>query len=637
MCGFSFLFDRTGRLGAAAAARMDAAITHRGPEGHGTVQFGDGGPGTVYMSHHRLKIVDLSDAANQPMRSPDGRYALIFNGEIYNWPELRAELEEAGEQFRTHSDTETLLRLLISEGAAALPKLRGMYALVLYDTDNGRVLVARDAAGIKPLFYAESSEGVAFASEVGAVRVSGVVAADSLGPAELEAYLTYRYVRAPRTLVAGVSALRPDTHAQWSSRVTSLWPAFRQSRPALESEDPLPSPAEWRTHLLPLLHQSLTRHQRADVPVGLWLSGGVDSTLLLALACEVGPPPPCVGVSLAPTEGSFGSQDHAYARRAATQFGADFTEIAVDHTLLQHTDEALAALGQPIADSAGLLTWWLAQQTRAAGLKAVMSGAGADEWFGGYNRHRAYEWLRRYQLWLTPVAPVLRLLGRALPTGYNLPGREQLQLARKLLTKLQPKGSGPALARELTALDPALRHLLRTVQRRFPEPWHPADESLLLDHDREYYLPDDVLALTDQMGMRHGLEVRTPYLDQDLTTYVGQLPAHELLRHGPKWMLRALLDDRGGQPFTTRRKEGFGLPLTRWLRLPAYGWLFDPLRRPDHPLFEHLDYGRTQQFLARFQSGRHDLGAEAWGLITLFRWWDVQRFGGPGTPPLPGI
>ena len=126
--------------------------------------------------------------------------------------------------------------------------------------------------------------------------------------------------------------------------------------------------------------------------------------------------------------------------------------------------------------------------------------------------------------------------------------------------------------------------------------------------------------------MRHGLEVRTPYLDQDLTAFVGQITAQELLRHGPKWILRELLDARGGQAFTQRRKEGFGLPLTRWLRMPQYGWLFDPIRRPGHPLYEHFDYGRTQQFLTRFQTGRHDLGTEAWALITLFRWYDLQEF-----------
>jgi asparagine synthase (glutamine-hydrolysing) len=380
-----------------------------------------------------------------------------------------------------------------------------------------------------------------------------------------------------------------------------------------------------------LLQRSVTRHLRADVPVGLWLSGGVDSTLLLALAREQGHSVPCFSIGLNPSEGSFGTDDYQFARRAAHQYGADFTEFTADDSLLNHTDEALAALGQPIADSSVLLTWWLAQQTRAAGFKAVLSGAGADELFAGYNRHRAFAWYLRRRRLLVALAPGLRAGATLLPSGADGPWRKRLRLIRHLAMRL--RDTPMATFQQFAALDPALTDLLA-----HPRP-HTAAEALYdvaagdalraaLDYDRRHYLVNDILALTDQTAMRHGLEVRTPYLDQDVQALAVAWPAAELLRHGPKWHLRALLAARGGHVFTQRSKEGFGLPLTRWLRLPKYAWLFAPLHRADHPLFAHLDFAKTQAFLRQFQQGRHDFGAEAWALLTLFRWWDVRGRGG---------
>ncbi len=640
MCGISFLLDRTGALGPQAASRMRAATAHRGPDGCGSYQFGDGGPGTVYLGHNRLKIVDLSDDANQPFVSADGRYALVYNGEIYNWRELRTELETEGVSFKSQSDTEVLLHLLIREGTAGLPKLRGMFAFVFYDSAEKQTIAVRDEHGIKPLFWANSDEALAIASEISAVRTSGVEA-DLTEPAikllrpldadyELfftphsrQEYLTYRYVKHPPWVY--LHEVKPGTAKVWTGLpYDELWTELRYS--AERVIPPHTSRAEWLPRVEALLKQSLDRHLRADVPVGLWLSGGVDSTLLLALAREVtDTAPACFGISLAPTEGSFGTEDYRFGRRAAALFGAEFTEISVDDSLLNYTDESLAALGQPIADSSVLLTWWLARQTRAAGVKAVLSGAGADEWFAGYNRHRAFAWYQQHEAWIQRLAPLLRVIGQALPTGFNVPGRKQLQLVSKLLTRVGQTASRDVAA-HFTALDEALPNLMRSHIISMDLMAKRPTENELLEFDRKTYLPQDILALTDQTSMRHGVEVRTPYLDQDLTAYVGQIPAKELLRNGPKWMLRELLNRRGGQAFTKRRKEGFGLPLTRWLRLPKYAWLFDPIRRQDHPLFEYLAYNETQEFLKRFLAGRHDLGAEAWALITLFRWYDLQKF-----------
>lgn len=607
MCGISFLLDRTGKLGPEAAARMRAATAHRGPDGCGAIQFGDGGPGTVYMGHNRLKIIDLSDEANQPFVSEEGRYALVYNGEIYNYRELRAELEAAGGRFRTQSDTEVLLHLLIREGEAALGKLRGMFAFVFYDSRTGKFLASRDGAGIKPLYFTQSEAGLAICSEIPGLLASGLLI-PIFEALQILPFLRTRYASSLASCWESCYELSPGRAlTREGERAVQRGTTTFSAQPSAALEE--------------LLRQSLTRHLTADVPVGLWLSGGVDSTLLLALAREMGHQMPCFSIALRTEEGSFGSEDRRYAREAAKLYEAEYHEFEASDEILNNTDEALTALGQPIADTSVLLTWWLARQTSRE-VKAVLSGAGADEWFAGYNRHRAYAWWWRNRKWLKPGSPSLRMLGKVLPTAYDLPGRKQLRLARQLLTRL--RRTEYATFQQFFALDDQLLRLLRGPVADFSFPELRVTESHLLNHDRFDYLPHDILALTDQTSMRHGLEVRTPYLDQDLTAYVSTIPAKELLRHGPKWMLRELLDQRGGQAFTKRSKEGFGLPITRWLRMPKYQWLFDPIRRRDHPLFEHLDYDRTQEFLKRFQTGRHDLGTEAWALITLFRWYDLK-------------
>ena len=628
MCGISFLLDRTGKLGPEAAARMRAATAHRGPDGCGSYQFGDGGPGTVYLGHNRLKIVDLSDDASQPMLSADGRYALVFNGEIYNWRELRAELEVAGVMFRTQSDTEVLLHLLMREGAAALPKLRGMFAFVFYDSAERRALAGRDEHGIKPLFVLEADEGIAIASEPAGLRASelpiGCFEVFQLAP-----YLQTRFTEGYWTCWRSIFEFEPGVFREYGD--TGRGNEFYLTASPVAQVGVRTAEASTVTASL-LLKQSLTRHLAADVPVGLWLSGGVDSTLLLALARETGREVPCFSIALRAEEGSFGTEDRRYAREAAKLFESEYHEFEASDELLLDTDEALSALSQPIADSSVLLTWWLAKQTSRE-VKVVLSGAGADEWFAGYNRHQAFRWYERYHWLLMAGRPLLTRVGKRLPSAAESKWRKQLRLAHRFLTHVDVDREKTLLS--FISLSPVLLEIL-TPEALLPgDGFHPLeglcryrDASLecLLAYDRQRYLPGDILALTDQTAMRHGLEVRTPYLDQDLTAYVSQIPAKELLRHGPKWMLRELLDQRGGQAFTKRSKEGFGLPLTRWLRMPKYGWLFDPIRRPDHPLFEFLDYGRTQQLLTRFQTGRHDLGAEAWALITLFRWYDLQKF-----------
>ena len=608
MCGLSFLLDRTGRLGAAAAARMQTATAHRGPDGSGRYQFGDGGPGTVYLGHNRLKITDLSDEAAQPMISEDGRYGLVFNGEIYNWRELRGELERRQLRFRTQSDTEVLLQLLIRDGAAAAATLRGMFAFVFYDHEQRRALAGRDDAAIKPLFVLDTPDGVAISSEIGGVLSSGL-AAGAWQSARLKHYLSSRFVAGPGTFwpaigqvapgavvayavaeTAGIAGAPPDREPTLSPSpgaapgASSGAATGASAAPAIATAAPL-DPAR----VLHLLKQSLTRHLTADVPVGLWLSGGVDSTLLLALAQEMGRAVPCFSAAMGPQERSFGTDDRRFARAAAKRYAAEYHEFELSDDLLLHTDAALASLGQPIADSSVLLTWWLAHQTRRE-VKAVLSGAGADEWFAGYNRHQAFAWYLRGRWALPRLRPLLRTLSRWLPGATHNRWRKRARLAQRFLDHTHPDPQRTLAA--FVGLDPALGQTLvpaaqwpapatgegaetyaHYVASLLPDTAPAASTALaqLLAYDRFSYLPNDILLLTDQTAMRHGLEVRTPYLDQDLTAYLRQITAAELLRHGAKWVLRAVLDARGGQAFTQRAKEGFGLPLGRWLRRRSTG------------------------------------------------------------------
>jgi asparagine synthase (glutamine-hydrolysing) len=396
LCGLNLIIDKTGKLPGSAIRRMTAVTQHRGPDATG-FHTAACGSGQIYFGHNRLKIIDLSDQANQPFLSAEGRYVLVYNGEIYNYRQLRRQLQQQGVPFRTESDTEVIQQLLIREGQAGLSQLNGMFALACYDTWQQSLWLARDRFGSKPLFYADTGDYLLVSSTIAGIQAPGLVKKEVQADQVLH-YLQYKHAAGPATFYQHISAVEPGTALCWARGQRQL-PAFRflpQETRRPENLAALVAPTEG------LLMASVEQHLVADVPLGLFLSGGIDSTLLLALLAQAGHRHfPAFSISLSPAEGSFGSRDGHFARLAARQYQAEHTCFEVDDTLLQDTDAWVATLDQPIADSAGLLTAFLSRQVKPY-IKVALSGATST--------------------WPGPLKPVLNPSWPCCPPASTTPG-----------------------------------------------------------------------------------------------------------------------------------------------------------------------------------------------------------------------
>jgi asparagine synthase (glutamine-hydrolysing) len=617
LCGLNLIIDKKGLLPESAIRRMAAATQHRGPDAT-AFHTAACGKGRIYFGHNRLKIIDFSDQANQPFCSPDGRYLLIYNGEIYNFRELRQQLRRQGCSFRTDSDTEVILHLLIQKGPTGLAELNGMFALAFYDTRQQLLWLARDRFGIKPLFYADTDEYLVVSSSMQGILAAGLLKKE-LQTLQLLHYLQYRHAAAPGTFYRHIFSVQEGTAVCWDHGSRTA-PALSFSPPAALGPE---KPEALVRQTESLLTQSVVGHLVADVPVGLFLSGGIDSTLLLALLYRAGHRHfPAFSITHSPADASFGTDDGHFARLAARQYQAEHTCFEVDDSILQDTDGWVASLDQPIADSAGLLTAYLSRQVKPY-IKVALSGAGADELFGGYNRHRAFALYLEHQRLATILKTGLKPVASLLPTGFHHPWRKQFRLFRKLTYKLQHDPGQTFL--NFTAMDRTLQLLwhhplgkpaLEKRPRRNKEQWL----QWALHHDQHHYLIADVLAVTDQASMQHGLEVRTPYLENHLQQFLSQLPATRLFQGGQKWILKEILARQQGSAFLKRSKEGFGLPLGSWLRKPGNRYLLAELQDRRQPVFEFLRYEATQTLLRHHLNQRQDLSAEIWALIVLAKW-----------------
>jgi asparagine synthase (glutamine-hydrolysing) len=625
MCGLNFILDKQSKFSAEELRRMNAATQHRGPDFTHSFQHQSGG-NTYYFGHNRLKILDCSDAANQPFFSADGRYILLYNGEIYNYQELRQDLKKQGLTFKTESDTEVLLALLIAEGIAALPKLNGMFAFVFFDTATNFLLVARDRFGLKPLYYADTSNCLIISSEIKGILASGLLPKE-LNESQLAEYLTFKHARKPQTFFKNIFELEEGSAGIYKN---GSWQSSKYGSGFSTEKDTVFSRPEIVSQTEKLLKNSVSRQLQADVPVGLFLSGGVDSTLLLALLAENGYNNfPAFSIVNSEAERSFGSDDFYFAREAARQFGAEHHVFELSQEFLKEAPYLLENFDQPIADGAALLTSFISKQARSE-VKVALSGAGADELFGGYNRHRAfYKYVNNRNLLLL-AKPALQLAAPFLPTGTANPWRKHFRLIRKLATKIQ---NDPALTfQHFASMEPELRQLLKTESATFSEPnatvfpTKSAALSWALNYDLHEYLISDILALTDQTSMQHGLEVRAPYLDNELQNFTNNLKPELLFEHGQKWILKEILKKYNGEKYLCRAKEGFGMPLGLWFKTPKNAWLLEPIQNPKHILFRYLDFDKTQKLIQAHLQNRHDFSVEIWALLAL-AYWLQKHFG----------
>jgi asparagine synthase (glutamine-hydrolysing) len=558
---------------------MNRVQGHRGPDGSG--EWHDA---KVGLAHVRLAILDLSPAGAQPMADATGRVIVSFNGEIYNYRELRVELERAGVVFRGDSDTEVLANLLAREGQACLPKLNGIFAFAAWFPAEHRLLLARDAAGVKPLYWATTSQGRVFASELKAFRdLPGIDW--SLDHAAVTAYLTLLYAPGELTPAKGVSKLPPGHFVEWTATGEMTNGSFLHPN---YSEEVQPftdrQAAEGCYHYL---GQAVRRQLVSDVPLGGFLSGGVDSSAIAHFACaELGDPQrySCFTVSPDDLKGlaSEGfAEDHPYAVLMARRLGVPLHAAAMREAALADLDELVWALDEPTADGAAFNAHAICREARAHGVKVLLSGAGGDDIFTGYRRHQALNFESTWDWAPRPVRKLLRKTSARLKTDSVL--------GRRLGKLFRYADADPAerlasyflwISKDLLApaLSPALRESL-AADRPVEQMIHSLDAlppgisrlNQMLHLDRAHFLADHNLNYTDKMAMACGVEVRVPFLDPDLVAFSERLADDQKIRGSQtKYVLRQSLRGHLPDEILFRPKAGFGLPL-RQLIHGVYG------------------------------------------------------------------
>lgn len=625
VCGIAGIVRRGGLRPEWLPAMADA-LAHRGPDGQGTVAFRpfqrDGDAWEAGLAHRRLAVFDPTESGAQPMRSRSGRTTLVLNGEIYNHPELRRRLP--GFPWRTATDTEVLVELLEREGRGALAHANGMFAFAAWDAEARRLWIGRDRLGVKPVYYRADKDGIAFASELRAL-FAGPSFPRRLDPEAFSAYLDFGFVPSPLSALEGVAKLPPGQILEWCEGRVTLAPWWRL--PGAERRE---APAGWREVLYLRLVEAVRLQLRSDVPVGCFLSGGVDSALLAALALrERGE---LTTFSLAfPDTPAF--DESPRARRTAARLGTHHVEVPLlARDVAGEVPRLLEGVDEPFADSSLIPVSVLSRGARER-VTVALSGDGADELFAGYRRYRAEHWLAR---WHRVPAPARRALLepalRRLPADRSSRLGEMVRKARRVLavdglseterhfalTRLLGDAEklcvAPAL---LDRPDAALALLGRHREREGG--CDPLDRKLRVD--LTLGLPDDMLTKVDRASMRHGLEVRVPYLDHRLVEYVAGLPSERKLRGGRS--KAALLDVFGAfvPPDVRRRaKRGFDAPLSSWLRGPLRELVHDGLGRERLRRQGLFDADRVGHLMAEHDTRRADHGWRIWSLLVWSDW-----------------
>ena len=613
MCGIAGIVGRQGGppVDEDALIRLRDAQKHRGPDDAGAWLDERG---QIGLAHRRLSIIDLTPTGHQPMSTPDGRLHLVFNGEIYNHRELRQNLEGYGHRFVSTSDTEVLLHGYRQWGEDMLTRLRGMFAFALFDREADSVLLARDPLGIKPLYLAEFSDWVVFSSEVQPIRrVFGT------GGTDLEALVSYLHwgsIAAPRTLYRKVRALAAG-HRTWirSGRLQSSVPYY-SLREEIQEAPKTMSEGEAQERIRAALLDSVRCHMVADVEVGSFLSGGVDSITLLNLMSEVLPRPVST-VNLAFDVEALNEGD--LAEDAARSLGANHqrVELGIDEARETILDAALA-LDQPSID--GINVNLVSRATRRAGLKVAVNAVGGDELFGGYSTFADLQRVQAVHRRLSslPGSAGLRRLG-LFGLG-RFPNRPRLSGFRRALQHGDSLGGAYFAVRGLFApsearalLDPEVRATgdgvdpARELEERLRPEEVPAEHQMAY-METQQYLQMQLLRDADAMSMSHSLEVRTPLVDHVLFRELFKIPAH-LRQAGPaKRRLRESTHPALPERYWNRPKMGFSLPMEDWLRDESLAW-----KLPDHPLFDALALGRLGDGLRR----KRTPWARIWALVVL--------------------
>jgi asparagine synthase (glutamine-hydrolysing) len=624
MCGIcgQFHYREKKSVDRQTIERMTRALVHRGPDDEGYYFAGPLG-----LGFRRLSIIDL-EGGHQPMSDAEQSVWVVFNGEIYNFPELRQELEGYGHTFRTRSDTEVILHGYKQWGEEVFAHLNGMYGLAIWDERNEKLLLSRDPMGIKPVYYKIEEDDLYFASEIKAIMAATGEMPD-VDPASLNLFFRYRYTPAPFTLYRGVRKLAPGTMLICEKGKISIkrWYAYE---PVPFS--PMKTAGEAKEELLEIYKRAVKRHLISDVPVGLLLSGGVDSGLLLGLMSLYGNSWPTYTVGYGK---SFRNDELEDAAKTAEVYSSRHTGVVIDReTFETELPRMVSMVEEPVATSSIVPMYFVSQRARQD-VKVALFGQGPDELFGGYRRHLGVYYgslwrglppvLRKAMAGLVDRLPRNETLKRGV---HSLDEQDRMKRYQQVFSIL-PGGTVDSLFRE-GVLPP-------DTGDRILQCWSGLEQ--LLEHTDELggfqYLemrsaqPDELLMYADKLSMAHGLEVRVPYLDREIVEYAERLSASLKVRYGRgKWLHRQVCRDFLPEPILRRKKRGFATDVVdQWFQSSSSGKMEGMLMDSSSLLYRYLQPSKVQQLLHEHRVGKNDHYKTLFSLIFFEEWLRVNGSG----------
>lgn len=632
MCGISGLIHKSSEaIDRGLLQKMNRLISHRGPDDEG--YFFDG---PVGLAHRRLSIIDIG-GGHQPISSEDGRFIIVFNGEIYNFQKLRADLESQGHSFKTNSDTEVLLELFISEGPVCLPKLNGMFAFAIWDKLEEKLFLARDRMGKKPLYFWNHSDHFAFASEIKVFRPHPKFSSE-LNPLALSHFFQYEYVPAPYAIYNEVQKLPAAHYMIYHKGEVQIQPYW--DIPLMSSE-PV-SEEEAQKKIVTLLDEAVQARMISDVPLGVFLSGGIDSSSIVALMARHKKGKDIKTFSIGFKEKSFDESD--YATQIAQKFGTDHSsEILTASKMLTILPEVMSFLDEPFADYSILPTYLLSQFTRQK-VTVALGGDGSDEIFAGYPTFQAAHLAQKYKNFPVFSQKLLKFFVERLPVSDN-----DISFDFKLKQFLYGVDFPPVIQNQIWLgafhqkeqnhlFSDGFLELLKSTNS-FCDPLDRVKEVMdscpsqklgdrILYFYQKFYLCGDILVKTDRASMANSLEVRAPYLDPHLVEYVSGLPYDFKLRGKEnKYILKKALEGLVPDNILYRPKKGFGIPIAIWLRNELKEEvlrLLDPSKIKKEGIFNPSYINQlVNEHLSKKKNNRKQL----FSLLT-FHWWKENYLSG---------
>lgn len=628
MCGICGFFGENASIFDDTLERMNQALVRRGPDEGGAFRE----PG-IGLAMRRLSIIDLA-GGHQPIQNEDGTIWIVFNGEIYNYRELRADLLQRGHQFRTHTDTEVIVHLYEEYGDDLVHHLRGMFAFALWDSRRNRGLLIRDRLGVKPLFYAQAGEILLFGSEIKAVLAANLVERD-LDYQALDAFFTLTYIPAPLTIYRHVRKLEPGyllTYESGRVEKRRYWDVD------FTTPDPQADEREWLERFDQAIEDAVSSHLVSDVPLGAFLSGGIDSSLVVALMSQhLNEPVQTFTMGFGGARNPL-LDERPLAKSVAARYGCQFHEYAVQADFRAIAGEIVAAFDEPFADDSVIPSYYVSQFTRQQ-VKVALSGLGGDELFAGYERYSGL-WLSQYYSRLMPAwlhQGLVQPLMQRWPEPAH--GGDRVNHAKRFAAAVLQSPADRYLGFVSTLTGSERRHLFaepvarqidfnatdRIITDLYEQCGAPDDLGKAIYVDIKTYLPEDILALSDRLSMWHSLEVRVPLVDHLLVELSARLPSrYKLDWRRKKILLKQIAARRLPAEVLGHRKQGFESPMAAWLRTDLAGYARDILGQSRLGKVGLFDGDYVSSKLEEHLAGHHKNNKLLFSLIMFQEWYERQ-------------